>query len=174
MITGPRKYAKDKKPWELTGSLTLGSSYNYSQTTPLPGKPDYRGLSRLRVKILAGLEITLPHQWKSKITGDGFYNFAYLIKGRNQFTKEFLDQQEKELKLGEAYLQGALLPNFDLKLGRQIVVWGKSDNIRITDVLNPLDNREPGMVDIEDLRLPVTMTRLDYDFGSWELSSILM
>jgi hypothetical protein len=37
-----------------------------------------------------------------------------------------------------------------------------------------LDNREPGMVDIEDLRLSETMTRLDYYFGDWGLSSIVI
>jgi hypothetical protein len=52
------------------------------------------------------------------------------------------------------------------------VVWGNSDNIRVTDVLNPLDMREPGLTDIEDLRLPVTMTKLDYYFGDWNLSGM--
>jgi len=39
-------------------------------------------------------------------------------------------------------------------------------------VLNPVDNREPGVVDIEDIRLPLTMSRLDYYFGDWSLSGI--
>ena len=52
------------------------------------------------------------------------------------------------------------------KLGRQIVNWGRSDTVRVLDVINPLDNREPGLVDIEDLRLPVTMARVDY-FPKW-------
>jgi hypothetical protein len=62
----------------------------------------------------------------------------------------------------------------DLKAGRQIVVWGRSDNIRITDVLNPLDLRWPGLVDIEKLRLPVTMSKLDYYFKNWGISGIAL
>ncbi len=58
----------------------------------------------------------------------------------------------------------------DLKIGRQITVWGKSDNIRITDVINPLDNREPGMVDIEDLRLPLNTAKLSFFVGKWGLN----
>ncbi len=64
--------------------------------------------------------------------------------------------------------------HLDLKFGRQIVIWGKPDSIRITDIINPLDNRNPGIVDIEDLRLNETMTRLDYYFGDWNLSGILI
>lgn len=173
-ITKPHTPAIEKGFWDLTGSLALGFSYNYSHEAPLQGQTDYQGLGRLRIKSLAGLELNLPYQWKSYITGDGFFDFSYLIKGRAQFKKDLLEQQERELRLGEAYLQGTLLSNLDLKLGRQIVVWGKSDNIRITDVLNPLDNREPGMMDIEDLRLPVTMMRLNYYLGNWDFSTILI
>jgi len=64
--------------------------------------------------------------------------------------------------------------SLDIKLGRQIVVWGKSDNIRVTDVLNPLDMREPGLTDIEDLRLPVATSRLDYYIGDWNLTGIVI
>lgn len=56
--------------------------------------------------------------------------------------------------------------------GTGYVVWGKSDNLRVTDVLNPLDLREPGLVDIEDLSLPLTMLKADYYLGDWGLSAI--
>ncbi|MCP4695895.1 MAG: hypothetical protein GY862_03450 [Gammaproteobacteria bacterium] len=73
---------------------------------------------------------------------------------------------------GEAYLQGSLAKHLDLKIGRQIVVWGKSDNLRVSDVLNPLDGRERGMVDIEDLRRPLFMSKLDYYHGNWNVSAL--
>ena len=54
----------------------------------------------------------------------------------------------------------------DVTLGRQIVIWGRSDSIRVLDVINPLDNREPGRVDIEDLRRPVGMLRATATSGT--------
>jgi hypothetical protein len=53
-----------------------------------------------------------------------------------------------------------------------VVVWGRSDTIRVTDVLNPLDNRRPAMVDIEDLRLPITMAKFDYFIGDWRVTPL--
>lgn len=163
-----------KRYWDLTGSSSLGSSYNYLHKVPSPGNTDYRGLSRLRTKLLLKLKLTLSQHWKAVIAGNSFYDFAYLANGRSNYTQEVIQEYEAELQIGESYLQGTLLSNLDLKIGRQIIVWGKSDNIRITDILNPLDNREPGMVDIEDIRLPITMTRVDYYFGDWNFSSILI
>ena len=55
-----------------------------------------------------------------------------------------------------------------------MVVWGKSDSIRITDILNPLDNRKPGLVDIKNLRLGRTMSKLDYYVDNLNYSIIAL
>ena len=156
----------------LSGSLSLGVSYSFAHDPPKLGETDYRGLSRLRPDFHLNLDLAFLENWKALISGRAFYDFVYEINGRDKYTDEVLDEYEKEAKFREAYLQGSLLASLDLKVGRQIVVWGKSDNIRVVDVLNPLDNREPGLVDIEDLRLPVTMTKLDYYLGKWNLTAI--
>lgn len=48
-----------------------------------------------------------------------------------------------ELPLGEAA---------HLRLGNQIIAWGVSDYLRITDVINPEDQYTLGQQDLEDLR----------------------
>lgn len=165
-------------PYDAVGSLNgdfkLGSSFNFAHEAPKPDETDYRGLSKLKISLNVELDLNLSHSWRGKITSRAFYDFVYLLRGKDEFTDEVIDLYEKELELGETYLQGSLLPNLDLKLGRQIVVWGKSDYIRITDILNPLDNREFGLADIVDIRLPVTMSKLDYYSGDWNLSCIVV
>ncbi len=160
--------------YSLDGYIKLGSSYNVAHDSPGPGKTDWRGLSRLRPEMQLDLSAKFSKSWQAFISGKGSYDFAYEIKGRDEFTEPVLDNYEKELELREAYVLGSLCDSLDIKAGRQIVVWGKSDNIRVTDVLNPLDMREPGLTDIEDLRLPVTMTRLDYYMGKLSLTGIVL
>jgi len=159
-------------PWQLGGALTFGAAWNYAHDAPAPGETDYRGLSRLRGKLNLEFDAELPRNWRAHVAGYGYYDAAYALNGRDEYTDAVLDDYESEGELGEAWLRGRLNRRTDLKLGRQIVVWGKSDNIRITDILNPLDNREPGMVDIEELRLPLTMARLDYYIGDWGLTAM--
>jgi len=160
--------------YELSGSASLSTAYNYAQDPPSEGQTDYRGFSRLRGQLDLGLDIRLPREWKARISNQSYYDAIYAIRGRDEYSDELLDTNENEAELKEVYVQGSLTENLDLKVGRQIVVWGKSDNIRVTDILNPLERREPGMVDIEDLRLPVGMTRLDYYFGKWDLTGLLI
>ncbi len=158
--------------WDLTGAINLASSYAYNADHPAPGQPDYRGLTRLQAELSLQLDLDLPGGWQSRIAGRGYRDYFYAVEGRSDFSNEVLDAHERENEFQEIWLRGALSENLDLKFGRQIVNWGRSDNLRVIDVLNPVDRREPGLVDIEDLRLPVTMTRLDYFFGAWQLTGV--
>ncbi|MDH4225257.1 MAG: hypothetical protein OEW12_06390, partial [Deltaproteobacteria bacterium] len=161
------------KSWiELDGSLGLLTSTNYQQDPPLPGRADYRGLSRLKGAWRADLKLDLWGGWDSQISGAGFYDWAYGLKGRNQFTREVLRTHESEAEWRDAFIRGPVFDFMDIKFGRQIVAWGKSNFLRVVDVLNPLDNREPGMVDVVDLKLPVHMTRVDFYLGDFNLTGV--
>lgn len=160
--------------WRLKGFTQTSLSFNYAHQAPAVGSTDYRGLSQLKQSLQIEWGTIIFGDWKVLLVGNAFYDFSYDIHGRDEYTNQVLEEYEKEAELREAYIQGSLGANLDLKLGRQIVVWGKSDNLRVVDILNPLDNREPGMTDLEDLRLPVTMTRLNYYVGNWDLSTIIV
>lgn len=160
--------------FSVDGHLKLGASWNFDHGEPPEGQPDWRGISRLKPEIQIDANFKLSPRWQIQAGAGYFYDFAYTIKGRDTFSDDFLDLYEEEAEWREVYLQGSLGRRVDLKAGRQIVVWGKSDNIRITDVLNPLDMREPGLTDIEDLRLPVAMARLDGYWGPWSLTAIAL
>jgi len=165
--------------YNISGYTSFLGAYNYAQKSEsivAPGdKPmDFSGLSRARAKGGLTLEMKHGNNWRSKFDVIAWYDASWAINGRENYTQDVLDVYESFIDIKDAYIQGSLTQSLDLKFGRQVVIWGKSDSIRITDVINPLDNREAGMVDIEDLRLSEVMTRLDYYFGDWALSGIII
>lgn len=174
----PTQADKSQPSWptwiELKGGLALGSSINFAHEEPAAGRTDHRGISRLKTSADLTADYRFSGTWKARTTVKGFYDFAYRINGHENYTEAVISLYEHEGEIDDFYVHGNLSQNLDVKIGRQVVVWGKSDNIRVTDILNPLDNREPGLVDIRDLRLPVTMTRLDYFSGKWSLSPVVV
>ncbi|MCP4397896.1 MAG: hypothetical protein GY801_11450 [bacterium] len=162
----------EKAPfWDLFGYWKFLTVMNVNERHEQP----FQGLTHLRGEVDVKLELDVPDTWKARIGGNFRHDVVYLLKGRDEYAEELVENDETEIELREAYLQGKLSQKLDLKFGRQIVVWGVSDSWRVVDVLNPLDLREIGMVDIEDLRLPVTMTRLDYYPASrWALTGIMI
>jgi len=157
----PEETDQGRPRWHLGGDLTLSSIWNVSHEAPDPGEIDHRGLSRLRAELNLELEADLFESWRGYISGRGFYDGAYEIQGRDEYPHQVLDEYEDEVEFRETYIQGSPLPNLDLTVGRQIIVWGNTENFRVTDVLNPEDNRVPGLIDIEDMRLPVCAAKAD-------------
>lgn len=65
------------------------------------------------------------------------------------------------IELREAYFDYA--GNFwDLRAGRQIIIWGVSDGIRITDIIAPMDFTEFLARDYDDIRMPVDAMKLRF------------
>ncbi len=101
------------------------------------------------------------------LIGRGVYDTVYDIRHtyNEAFGKDQRLNRQAEYKLREAFVD-MVLPPFTLRLGRQQVVWGETDNFRALDVINPLDlrwhaNWEPW----EDIRIPLWMARAIYDIG---------
>ena len=165
---------EEDKPYSITTFTTLGLSYNYKPHQSLSDGTDYHGLSKLQTSLNVNFESRLVNQWKTVINTAIFYDAMYAINGRNNYSDDVLDEYEYDFEFNEVFIQGSFNSHLDFKIGRQILVWGEADNIRVIDKFNPLDNREPGQVDIEELRLPVVMTKLDYYFDQWSLSGVIV
>jgi hypothetical protein len=159
--------------YTLSGHASLGASYNYNHDATGIDITNYWKLAQIPLNLRLELKTKLPNDnWKLFASINIAYDAVYSVLGRQKFTAQEIDLYERETELWETYIQGNLSSNLDFKIGRQIVIWGNADNLRVLDVLNPLDNREPGLIDIEELRLPVTMSKLDYYFTNWHLSTL--
>jgi len=54
-----------------------------------------------------------------------------------------------------------------LTIGRQQLVWGRTDLFRVLDVVNPVDYSRNNIYDeLEDIRIPMGMVRADYRMGA--------
>ena len=97
---------------------------------------------------------------------------------------DYMDKDEDELKskeifsddwdwLREFYLNAAIpFANGDelaISLGRQQVVWGRTDLFRVLDVVNPMDfSRHKIFDEFEDIRIPQGILNTEYRFGATE------
>ena len=170
---------KKELMFSLSGDLAFKTSYGYRDHEVKAYQADaqgidYSGFNQAQTALYLQVDGKLSDNWKMRVGLDAYYDAIYNLHPSNNYNDDTLDAYKTQLMLTDSYIQGRLTNDIDLKVGRQIVVWGKSDSIRITDVINPLDNRLPGMTDIEDLRLSVGMAKLDYYIGSWNLSAMLI
>jgi len=125
-------------------------------------------ISKIRSTLNLNFDFDFSAGWKAGINLNGFYDYVYEYLGREEFTDETLETYESEYEVRDIYVDGRLFGSVFLKIGRQIIAWGESESVQITDMANPRDLRELGMVDIEDARIPVLATKLTVLISGWE------
>ena len=81
----------------------------------------------------------------------------------NPYLYQYPDR-EITLKLRQAYLD-LYLGNFDIRLGRQQIIWDKADGVFITDIISPKDLSEFLLPNFEEIRLGVDALKLNYYRG---------
>lgn len=87
--------------------------------------------------------------------------------GKSSFFLSFNLNQNSILKeqdifeLREAFLDYST-KNWSLRIGRQLIIWGAADGVRITDLVSPMDMTEFLARDYDDIRMPVEAFKFRY------------
>jgi hypothetical protein len=93
--------------------------------------------SRIRMR----LEIAANMDW--------LYGFASFDAEKN-----WKIDTETGVKAHELWLEHADA-NWDIRVGRQIIIWGKADGVQVTDIISPPDYTEFITRDLDEIRQPV-------------------
>ena len=150
-----------------TSNFYLGG-YTELETEIGYEKPDEK-LSKFKSILFVETEYRLNRDHKFRASGLVYYDAAY---GMVESYGQSLDDKVSDIELQDLYLDSTLSDGFSVKAGRQIIAWGDSNYARITDVVNPRDNTSPGLIELEDSRLPVASLRLSAQYGSFCLDGV--
>lgn len=135
-------------------ALRLGDVPLAQARTSIDGEVRYK-------KRTFGLGV--PLTLRIQVGGHAERDLAYLVD-RGKYDAATLDAYEGQLIGGETFLSLAHGPA-ELTLGRQIVNLGRGDVFSPLDVVNPRDLREPGLAELQDVRMAVMASRLGFFSG---------
>ncbi len=153
-------------PWSLTGFLRSdqGVWLNRLGAAPagdglsLPGGDDN---PFAKARQSADLTLAYKHgRWRAQVALHGEVDAAYLYRA-DDYDDATKDSYRQLWQVRETFVAAAFGP-LEVTVGRQIVAWGEGDGMSVVDVVNPRDNREPGLADLDDIRVPVLATRVGW------------
>jgi hypothetical protein len=84
---------------------------------------------------------------------DSIYGFVSADAEKNRQIDE-----ETGTDLHEVWIEHAA-GRWDLRIGRQIIIWGKADGVQITDIISPPDYTESITRDLDEIRMPVNAVK---------------
>jgi hypothetical protein len=109
---------------------------------------------RIRAEAIDGLQI-------NDIVRDAY----------NDYSKPAQLNDGIELELREMYLQGEIGETF-LALGKQQIVWGKADGLKVLDIVNPQSFREFILDDFDNSRIPLWTANIERTIADWDIQFI--
>ncbi len=99
---------------------------------------------------------------RSRFRGELFSQIgdAYLFTSINAISNNTI-KDDSDVNLHELYLE-YVGSSWDIRIGRQIITWGKADGLQITDIICPGDFTEFITRDFDDIRIPVDALKFRY------------
>jgi len=90
---------------------------------------------------------------------------------RSALTRRRFIGDAADLELREFYLDANIGESF-VRLGKQQIVWGQADGLRVLDIVNPFDFREFILPEFEDRRIPLWTANAEIPVGEWTVQLI--
>ncbi|MDQ7057764.1 MAG: hypothetical protein Q9N62_04760 [Ghiorsea sp.] len=148
--------------WTVHGALKNETAYFISGE---------KRLDKVQNRVDLKPEAILSDRWEFRSRFLAWYDAATDIEPSNttDYTPAIQDYYRTYAEVKEAYFLYAG-DAFDLRLGQQQIVWGKTDGLRLLDVVNPLNMQEFLLDDFLDSRMGLVAARLNYyaDIGGHE------
>jgi len=79
--------------------------------------------------------------------------------------------RELDILLRQIYID-FFFEHFDLRIGKQQIIWGKADGVFITDVISPRDLSEFILPDFEEIRIGIDAVKLNYYLGNSTIEAV--
>ena len=162
-------YAQAVVAWEgpdISGYVSQHTVYRVADAY----KPDDDDLMKVEQKLRIDLEKSYSIA-NFFVSGEAIYDPKSY---RNWVEDDFSAKYRRTFyRLKAAYMDLGF-EDFDLRLGNQVVVWGKSDGMPITDVITPIDLSEFTIPEFEDQRLGIPAAKLSYYLREFTFEGVLI
>ncbi len=129
-------------------------------------------LQKSELVLTPRMDFDLPESVRATVIARGRFDAADELSpgqppqnSRSEWNRRVYLGDHGDLELREAYIDGFAGDVF-VRLGKQQVVWGQADGLRVLDVLNPIDYREFILPDLDERRIPLWM--LNAEAPLWE------
>ncbi len=125
------------------------------------------GVQKVEFFIRPELEVPLSKNLRLKMIGRVYTELLDNLepgkpaqKAVSEFSKRAFVGDRLEAELRELYLDWKIGKHF-LTLGKQQIVWGKADGLKILDIVNPTNFREFLLSDFDNSRIPLWSVKAD-------------
>lgn len=126
-------------------------------------------------------EISLFTQWESKLgagsnfrfSGKAYHDEVYRLQDSTPYSTDEINEFRNRFEVRDLYVEHDFGNGLYVKAGNQILAWGMSEYLRVTDLINIENQYTFGQQDLEDLRLQVPALLTSASGNGWTVDAVL-
>jgi hypothetical protein len=149
--------------WQLDTSLTVGLE------TAFQTRDGRR--QKMQLNLEPKIEMALPSSSRLTFSLRGRFDSVDDIepgqpgqRNESRISRRLILGDSGDLEIRELHIETQIGPAF-VTAGKQFIVWGKSDGLKVLDLVNPQSFREFILPDFEDSRIPLWSVNADVPVG---------
>jgi hypothetical protein len=143
-------------PPRLRGFVQFAPAYTYAS-------PSHWSRAVVRAQVETGGQLAPGVKYKASVRAD--VDPVYMTSGF--YPDAVREDQRAELKVRETYLDVALPGAWEMRMGRQHIVWGEVVGLFVADVVSARDLRDFILPDFDIVRIPQWAARAEYFGSDW-------
>jgi hypothetical protein len=125
-------------------------------------------------------EVSLFTQWDAQLAENSNFRFSvkayhdeiYRIQSDNSYSTAEIKEFRSRFEIRDFYLEHEFDNGIYIKAGNQILAWGMSEYLRVTDLVNIENQYTFGQQDLEDLRLQVPALLASVNTNGWTFDAV--
>lgn len=131
-----------------------------------------RELNRVETSAYLQLDRQLGDRGRFRLSGKAYHDEIYRLNDSTPFTFAEINEHRNRFEIRDFYVEQELDNGVYIKAGHQILAWGMSEYLRVTDLINVENQYQLGQQDLEDLRLQVPAVLASASAGGWNWDAV--
>ena len=162
----------DSGPIEFFGWVTEKVGFGLEAPGPLFSRSE-RQISKIETTVYGQLDIDVGEQTAFRFSTRFYHDEVYRWFDDTPFSEEEINTFRNRHEIRDFYVEHQTDNGIYFKLGNQLLVWGQSEYLRITDLINIEDQFNFAQQDLENLRIQIPALLVSFNVGDWVFDSVV-
>ncbi len=141
-----------------------------------PGAPfnrSEREINKIETTGYGQLDFNVDERTALRFSARMYHDEVYRWMDDTAYGDEEINTFRNRYEIRDFYLEHQTDNGLYFKIGNQLLVWGQSEYLRVTDLINIENQFNFAQQDLEDLRLQIPAALLSFGLGDWTFDAVV-
>lgn len=159
-------------PVEFLGFVTQKVAYGF-QAPPAIFTRSEEGINRIETSLYGQVDVEVDDKTAFRFAARAYHDEVFRWFDDRPYRPDEINDFRNRYEIRDFYLEHEFDNGVYFRLGNQMQVWGMSEYLRVTDLVNIENQFFLGQQDLENLRLQIPALQLSFSVGNWTVDNVI-